>query len=600
MIQASSPNATASNLISALHAVDPRSTAIIDAQGNRWQFSDLLAQVYGIRDVLLEQGIRPGDRVAYASQHGISAATTFLGIAAFATAVPLSPSLAEEELDFALDDVGATTVLTHADAPQRLRSSARRLQRNVIELEEPLKCGWSDSTTSSLDLPKGSDVSIVLYTSGTTASPKRIALTHAHVISSCHNISNAISLQPNDRCLNPMPLFHTHGLVAGFLAPLLSGGSVILPDACEPNTVLRGLWELGPTWYTAVPTIHQSIVNTLAQDRTELGEHSLRVIRSASAPLPPTVMASLEQHFGVPVIETYGMTEATNQITSNALPPGQRKPGSAGRPVGFELKVSDPTGRPLPPRTQGEVWIRGQSLISEYEGNPTATSAAFVEGWFRTGDLGFLDEDGYVFLQGRSKECINRGGEMVEPRAIDEALLTHPSVLEAAAFPVEHPTLGEDIAAAVVLQQGSSTTEAQLREHLKPLLSESKVPNRVISVCALPKGATGKIQRSLMAKQLEAELIIPYVAPATPFEEELAKIWVEVLKESRIGRDDNFFALGADSLAATLALTRVNDRFGVNLGIRQLFESPTMKDQALLIFEAVLGQREELAGRGTP
>jgi acyl-CoA synthetase (AMP-forming)/AMP-acid ligase II len=274
---------------------------------------------------------------------------------------------------------------------------------------------------------------------------------------------------------------------------------VVCTPGFDPFKFHRWLDELRPTYYTAVPTMHQMVLARAPQDR----ETSLRFVRSSSAALPGAVFDGLHDRFDIPVIEAYGMTEASHQMTCNPLPPKAVKRGSVGVATGIEVAVLDAQNNVLPAGERGEIAIRGATVVDGYEKNPTANASAFTAGWFRTGDEGLLDEDGYLFLTGRLKEQINRGGEKISPVEIDEVLLRHPAVAEAVTFAVPHVTLGEDVGAAVVLTEGKTATERELRAYLSEQLALFKVPRQIVFVAEIPKGATGKVQRIGLADRLK-------------------------------------------------------------------------------------------------
>jgi acyl-CoA synthetase (AMP-forming)/AMP-acid ligase II/acyl carrier protein len=376
-----------------------------------------------------------------------------------------------------------------------------------------------------------------------------------------------------------MPMFHIHGLIAALLAPLSVGGSVVCTSGFSAPKFFEYFDEFQPTWFTAVPTMHQSILAEAAKEPTP--KHaSLRFIRSSSAALPPQVMFDLERVFGVPVIEAYGMTEAAHQMASNPLPPQIRKPGSVGIAAGPEIAIMDEAGHLLTSGEIGEIVIRGANVTSGYENNPQANEVAFTEGWFRTGDQGRLDEEGYLFITGRLKEIINRGGEKISPREIDEVLLDHPSVAQAVTFAMPHVTMGEDVYAAVVLRTGANVQEQDLRSFALSRLAPAKVPSRIVIVAEIPKGPTGKVQRIGLHEKLSSLLNAEFTAPCSLLEEMLSSIWAEVLKLDRVGIDDNFFQLGGDSLRATQAVVRIQDRLCVELSATSLFRDPTIASLA--------------------
>src|SRR5437660_5822118 len=347
--------------------------------------------------------------------------------------------------------------------------------------------------------PRVDDVALILHTSGSTGRPKRVPLKHANLSISARNVARNYALTPDDVSLCVMPLFHVHGLVASTLATLATGGTVVVPGKFSPLSFWRVARDYGATWYSAVPTLHQLLLaRAEAGSSRPAGAERLRFIRSCSASLPPQVMKDLESAFGAPVLEAYGMTEAAHQMASNPLPPGDRKPGSVGRGTDVRISIMDANGRHLPRGERGEVVIEGPNVIRGYENNPDANATAFVDGWFRTGDQGFLDEDGYLTLVGRIKELINRGGEKISPREIDEVLLAHPAVAEAVCFGVPHPTWGEEVAAAVVVRQPVS--ESELLAYCRERLADYKRPKQIHITDTIPRTATGKIQRRIVAQ----------------------------------------------------------------------------------------------------
>jgi acyl-CoA synthetase (AMP-forming)/AMP-acid ligase II len=347
--------------------------------------------------------------------------------------------------------------------------------------------------------PAADDVALVLHTSGSTGRPKRVPLAHENLWISAGNVARSYQLGPEDVTMCVMPLFHVHGLVASTLATLSTGGTLIVPAKFNPLSFWRVAREHGMTWYSAVPTIHQLLL--ARADLTAApppGSEKLRFIRSCSAALAPQVMRDLERAFGAPVLEAYGMTEAAHQMASNPLPPAARKSGSVGRGTGVQISIMDANGRHLRPGERGEVVIKGANVTRGYENNPDADAQSFTDGWFRTGDQGLLDEDGYLTLMGRIKELIIRGGEKISPREIDEVLLEHRAVAEAVSFGVPHKTWGEEVAAAVVVKE--PVTEAELLAFCKERLADFKRPKQIYITERIPRTATGKIQRGVVAQ----------------------------------------------------------------------------------------------------
>jgi acyl-CoA synthetase (AMP-forming)/AMP-acid ligase II len=345
------------------------------------------------------------------------------------------------------------------------------------------------------------DIALVLHTSGTTSRPKIVPLSHANVCASAVHISKSLLLTADDRCLNIMPLFHIHGLMAAVLASLAVGGNVYCTPGFNAMKVFGWLNEAQPTWYTAVPTMHQAILARAERNRGIVAKSNLRFIRSSSSSLPPNVMAELEKTFKCPVIESYGMTEAAHQMSSNPLPPNPRKAGSVGLPAGPEIAIMDNDGSLLANGSIGEIVIRGPNVSLGYEANPKANEAAFTHGWFRTGDQGQMDADGYLRITGRLKEIINRGGEKISPREVDEVLLQHPSVAQAVTFAIPDPKLGEEVGVAIVLKEGQTLDKQAVKDFASSKLASFKIPRTILFVDEIPKGATGKLVRLGLHKQ---------------------------------------------------------------------------------------------------
>jgi acyl-CoA synthetase (AMP-forming)/AMP-acid ligase II len=299
-----------------------------------------------------------------------------------------------------------------------------------------------------------------------------------------------------------MPLFHIHGLVGALLSSFAAGASIHCPAGFNALKFFDQLDQVQATWYTAVPTMHQMILSRADRNAEILARRKLRFIRSSSASLPPQVMKSLEAAFCCPVIESYGMTEASHQMASNPLPPAPRKPGTVGIAAGPEVAIMDLDGKLLARGETGEIVIRGENVTLGYANNPKANAEAFTHGWFRTGDQGIMDADGYLSITGRLKEIINRGGEKIAPREVDDVIMDHPAVAQVVTFAMPHEKLGEEVAAAVVLREGQSVSEGELRSFVGTRLADFKVPRKILFLPEIPKGATGKLQRIGLAQKL--------------------------------------------------------------------------------------------------
>ena len=458
---------------------------------------------------LNELGVGRVDRVGIVLPNGPEMATAFVSVAAAATAAPLNPAYREDEFEFYLSDLKAKALIVEAGSESPAIAVAQKLGVGLITLmSEPEHgagafrlCGDAGHAAVRPGPAEAHDVALILHTSGTTSRPKIVPLTGANIWTSARNIAASLELSERDRALNVMPLFHIHGLIAGLAAPLSRGGAVFCTPGFNALKFFAEMEEAKPTWYTAVPTMHQAILTRAARNKEIIASRPLRFIRSSSASLPPKVIGELEAVFQAPVVEAYGMTEAAHQMASNPLN-GARKPGSVGLAAGPEIAVMDEKGRLLGRGETGEVVIRGENVTLGYENHPKANAEAFVDGWFRTGDQGVIDAEGYLTLTGRLKEIINRGGEKVSPREVDEALMDHPAVLQAVAFAVPHDMLGEDVAAAVVLREGAAATEQELHAFVGQRLAAFKTPRKIVLVAEIPKGATGKLQRIGLARKL--------------------------------------------------------------------------------------------------
>ena len=473
-------------------------------------FAALRAQVHDTVAALNAMGIGRGDRVAIVLNNGPEMATAFISVAAGAASAPLNPAYRADEFEFYLSDLNARGLIVEAGSTSPAVEVARKVGVRIIELQPRREAGAGAfslaagpaGTPAQPGMAQPDDVALVLHTSGTTSRPKIVPLTQRNVCASARNIRGFLSLTAEDRGLNIMPLFHIHGLIAGILAPLSAGGQVCCTPGFNALKFFAWMEESRPTWYTAVPTMHQTILSRAANNRAVIEANPLRFIRSSSSAMPTQVIREIEQVFGAPLVESYGMTEAAHQMAANPLPPRERKPGSVGIAAGPEMAIMDLDGRLLPPGETGEIVIRGENVTLGYESNPKANAEAFTHGWFRTGDQGVMDAEGYFTITGRLKEIINRGGEKVSPREVDEVLMDHPAVAQVVTFAIPHDKLGEEVGAAVVLREGAALAEKELREFAAKRLADFKVPRKVVFLEEIPKGATGKLQRIGLAAKL--------------------------------------------------------------------------------------------------
>lgn len=482
-------------------------------------YAALRQQIVAVGADLARAGIGADDRVAIVLPNGPAMASCFVAVAASTTAAPLNPAYRDAEFQFYLDDLAPKAMILAAGDQGPAREAAHRAGISVIELhEDPNHSAGAfqlditpRATPGARRIPGVEDIALVLHTSGTTSRPKIVPLSQGNLMASARHIPRTLALTAQDHCLNIMPLFHIHGLIAAVLSSLASGGQVTCTPGFSATAFFGWLDGARPSWYTAVPTMHQVILDRAERNRDIIARAPLRFIRSSSSSLPPPVMVRLEEVFGCPVLESYGMTEAAHQMTSNPLPPAPRKAGAVGLPAGPEVRTLNSDGQFCVAGVEGEIVIRGPNVTHGYANNPDANATAFAAcpaggaSWFRTGDLGVIDADGYLAISGRIKEIINRGGEKIAPREVDDVLTAHAQVKQAVTFAIAHPKLGEDVAAAVVLREDADVTERALRDFAATQLAAFKVPARIVFVDEIPKGTTGKLTRIGLAKLLGLE-----------------------------------------------------------------------------------------------
>ena len=460
------------------------------------------------RESLNAMGIGRHDRVAMVLPNGPEMAAAFVAVATGVTTAPLNPGYRADEFDFYLSDLNAKCLLIQHGMESPAREIAARRGIPIVELTPGEIAGDFTLSATLAGSPahpgtaEAEDIALVLHTSGTTSRPKIVPLRHINVTASAYHIGEMLALAPGDTCMNIMPLFHIHGLIAAVLSSIAAGGSVVCTPGFNAFKFFATFDEARPSWFTAVPTMHQAILGLAGRNKETIANGRLRFIRSSSASLPPQVMTAVEAAFGVPVIESYGMTEAAHQMASNPLPPRPHFAGSVGIAAGPDVAIMDDDGNILPTGGLGEIVIRGRNVTAGYENNPDANAKAFTNGWFRTGDQGTLDAQGYLRLTGRLKEIINRGGEKVSPLEVDECLMDHPAVAQVVTFAIPHSKLGEEVAAAVVLREGMTLDEHALRDFATTKLAQFKVPRKIVFLAEIPKGATGKLQRIGLAEKL--------------------------------------------------------------------------------------------------
>ena len=479
-------------------------------------FTDLKKQINWTKDFFRNHHIQKADTIAIVIENGAAMATSFLATASNCCAAPLNPSYTSSEFDFYLEDLNPKALIVTEGSNSPVIEVAKKREIRIFNLlvnnKDP--SGKFSLTSNEEKLSNAinqndniipEDIALILHTSGTTSKPKMVPLTHLNLCTSAKNIVQTLNLDRSDRCINILPLFHIHGIVCLLLSSLFSGGSIFTSPGFNALKFFSWLKAFSPTWYSAVPTMHQAILSRANRNSEIIAKAKLRFIRSSSASLPSTTMKEIEKTFHCPVIESYGMTEASHQMTSNHLPPGNRKATKAGFAAGPEVSVMDDNHNILENGKIGEVVIRGDNVTKGYLNNSQANKDSFVDEWFRTGDQGFYDDEGFLQLTGRIKEIINKGGEKISPLEIDDAIMKHESVFQGITFPIVHNKLGEEVAAAIVLKNDHQLTEQELKEFLSKILAPFKIPQTIVFLDEIPKGKTGKLQRIGLAKKLGLE-----------------------------------------------------------------------------------------------
>lgn len=449
------------------------------------------------------------DRAAIVLPNGPLMASSFLSISSYMSAAPLNPSYKQEEFEFYLDDLKPKFLLVEPNSKSLAVIAAKNLNIPVFEMKisdnQPLGTFELFDKETDYKNPNDYDEALVLHTSGTTSRPKIVPLSNLNIFTSAVNISKSLKLTADDHCLNIMPLFHIHGLIAVLSASAKVGASVCASNGFNALKFLDLAETQNITWYSGVPTMHQAILLRAQKNSDKAKKLNLRFIRSSSASLPPAIFKQLNDIFQTPVIEAYGMTEATHQMASNPLPPAIQKPGLVGMPAGPEICIMNDKNEKLPQGEIGEICIKGDNVTNGYENNPEANKQSFVNDWFRTGDEGFFDEDGYLKISGRLKEIINKGGEKISPLEVDNILMDFPPIDQALCFGYKDKMLGEDIAVAIKLKENKSCTEDDIKSYANEKLAKFKIPKKIFIVEDIPKGATGKLQRIGLAKKFGLE-----------------------------------------------------------------------------------------------
>jgi len=544
---------------------------------------------------LAAMGLGRGRRVALALADGPDTAVAILAAMTWATCAPLDPRLDLDACRELLASLRVEGLIAAEGGESPATEAARQLGLLLVRLSSrPLDaagvfalCAESARAPVPRAPPAPDDIALVMHTSGTTSRHKVVPLTHAQLLWS----AGAHPIDSSDRCLGVSPLFTRSGLGISLLAPLARGASTVITPGFDAARFVEWLDVFQPTFYSASPTVQASVLDALAEREPGL-PHSLRFVRSSSSALPASTGDRLASAFRVPVIQGYGSTEA-GSIAQNPLPPGEQRKGSAGIAHDIEVMIIGESANRLPGGETGEILVRGPGVMHGYENDPEANRLAFHDGWFRTGDLGFLDGDGYLFLTGRIKEQINRGGLKVSPNEVDELFMRHPAVREAATFGLPHPSLGEDVVTAIILREPGSITAQQVRDYALRHLAPFKAPSSVVFVNELPRNALGKVRRDALAESVGATLRADFVPPRSAGEELVAGIFAQLLDLPRIGAHDHFFHLGGDSLRAVQVLSRLSAQTGVEMDRLAVFEAPTVEELAERLANALDAARND-------
>lgn len=566
-------------------------------------YRQLQSHIEEVRARLRSAGFGRNARIAIAMPNGPQAALAIVAVACSAVSIPLNPRQTVREIEVCLAALRPDAVLLVKGADSVVRRVAERASIKILEVaqsqESVLNIGilapqnsTAAATADEPDEPSPDAPAFILQTSGTTSEPKLIPTSHRNMLAAAARVQTWFNLTPRDRCLSVSPVFYAHGLHVTVFAPLLSGGSIVFPADASNFDYTEWFSTLNPTWYSAAPTLHRLVFDQTKSRVDAKTGHSLRFILSGGAPLPEEVLEGLHHALGVPVLEHYGSSEGL-QICSNQLPPGRSKSGTCGIPWPDTIVIAAGDGTRLPPGQQGEILVGGPTVIAGYLNAPALTRASFINGWFKSGDIGSIDEDGFLCLHGRKNDLINRGGEKISPSEIDEVLLRHPAVAEAAAFSIPHPRLGEDVAAAVVLRPGITAAPVELRRYLRDQLASFKVPGRIVIRDQLPKGKTGKVLRRQLSGSFEEETAAGIRTTASPSSDnaavdstlvlQLTELWERLLQIKPLSLDDDFSEKGGDSLLAMEMLSEVEKLTGQTIPSSILFEARTVRQLAQML-----------------
>lgn len=581
---------------------NPYKPAIYLSTNNYINYKQLAELIDKLSKQLRELGFGLNRRIAIAMPHGPEAMIAFYAVASIATVVPLNSTYLAAELKNYMMLSDAEAVIVKSNCPLAVKQAAAELDLPVIIMQVHDECNFQfDLDVDAADRRHGgsatrheSDTAVVLFTSGTTSTPKVVPLTHTNLIKTVDITTKIFELKEEDRCISVTPLFHIYGVVGPLLSAAATGSSVICLPSFNPQDFFRVLQELKITWYAASPAIHHAVAEYAERIGVDKAQYALQLIRSGSAPLPVKVVEKLEKYFGAIVVQGYGLTETAGLGTCNPPIPEKIKKESVGVVIGCEIGIIDEQKNFLAQTMVGQIIIRGESITKGYEKVDDNGQVFLENGWFATGDQGYFDEDGHLFITGRIKEMINRGGVKISPYEVEEVLGRHEDVTEAAVFAAPHPYLGEIPMALAVLRPSSLLTAEQLKNFLRDKISLSKIPVQILFTAQIPKSANGKIQRRLLYRYIQNH---PEEFPATLLEvaeaEEaefgnatekiLADIWCDLLKIDDISNTDDFFEVGGDSLMAELLFAEIERILAVKLPADTILAHRTIQELAAVI-----------------
>ena len=493
-------------LISAATSTPDATWLTTPETGNCFSWTDTFDRARQIACYLQGAGLTPGASVAIASPNGAAASFAFLGtVFGGFRATPLNLVAGVKTLSFVLSHSKTELILCTDETRQIVDEALAALRTTPMKVPRIVSMNiddgprWDDTGITPIDPanltdPTAETIGLLMYTSGTTGVPKGVLLSHANLLAAGHNVAVAHELTAQDIGMCVLPIYHINGLCVTVMGTLVSCSGLVMPHRFSTRHFWDQMHQNHCSWFSAAPTLFSYLLND--DNGPVFRRDRLRFARSASAPLPPEIHRQFEKRFSIPIIETMGLTETGAQILSNPLPPAKRKIGSPGIAFGNEIAIADANLNLLSADSEGEILVRGSNVMRGYLDRPEETAKTITnDGWLRTGDLGRMDKDGFVFVTGRIKELIIKGGENIAPREIDEALLEHHAVLEAAAFPRECNDYGQRVEACVRLKRGRTVSESELRTFCADRIGTYKTPDRVYFLDDLPKGPSGKIQR---------------------------------------------------------------------------------------------------------